>query len=152
MEGIKKTETPETEAEKATETDETEKAEEVETETAKGMHPLDQFVSTVTKTIQTMADQMEKSGMTMVGFEKSMVDRIVNDKVMQEEIQKMATVPGAKKSVSLGVPYMVTKPGKRFALTAQEVGAPTIEKSRGEERTFKSLYKSEYSSVKEDVE
>ena len=152
LEGIKKTETPETEAEKATETDETEKAEEVETETAKGMHPLDQFVSTVTKTIQTMADQMEKSGMTMVGFEKSMVDRIVNDKVMQEEIQKMATVPGAKKSVSLGVPYMVTKPGKRFALTAQEVGAPTIEKSRGEERTFKSLYKSEYSSVKEDVE
>jgi hypothetical protein len=132
--------------------DETEKAEdEKEEETAtKGMHPLDRYVAAVNKTIEAMVDKMEKSGINVLGFRKSVIDSIVNDSVAQKEIKEMMKVPGFKKSMSLGVPYMVTKEGKRYGLTATEVGAPTIEKSRSSDkaRSFKDVYKSEYSSVR----
>ena len=139
-----KTDEKETEKESKDEKDE---------ETAKGIHPLDVFVVKVTKAIEAMAEKMVKSGVNLIGFEKHMVERIVNDPVMQEEIHKMTKIPGAKRSLSLGIPYMVTKSGKRYGLTATEVGASTIEKSRasdGKKANFKDVYKAEFSSVRED--
>ncbi len=160
IQGMKKadTETDSKETDKASETDEKDeatKAEDDKEETAtKGMHPLDQFVATVTKTIEAMVDKMEKSGTNIIGFRKAIIDSIVNDSEAQAEIQKMMKIPGFKKSVSLGVPYMVTKEGKRFGLTATEVGTPTIEKSRSTDKakSFKEVYKSDYSSIRETGE
>lgn len=159
--GVKKdsSEKDETKEKAADSTDETKEKtsdkKEDETETEKGMHPLDVFVGTVTKTIEAMADRLEKHGMNLIGFEKAQVERIVNDPQMQVEIQKMLKIPGAKKSVIMGTPFMIAKSGKRFALTAQEVGVPTIEKSRttdGKTPSFKDVYKADFSSVREGQE
>lgn len=151
LSGMKKSEETETDEKKKSETEtDTEKAEdEDETETKKGMHPLDQFVMTVTKALTAMTEKMEKSGKTVLGFEKSIVESMKSDPALQEEIMKMMKIPGQKRSVAMGVPYMVTKEGKRYALSATEIGS-TVEKSRDDSKakTFKDVYKSEYSSVK----
>src|SRR5579872_1617011 len=99
-----KTEETETDEKKKamdeTEDEKKEKAEdkEDETETMKGMHPLDKYVLTVTKALEAMANKLEKSGKSMPGFEKSIVDLIKNDPETQEEIKKMMKVPGRKQS------------------------------------------------------
>lgn len=145
--GMKKSEDTE-EKEKSEKEDETEKAEETETE--KGMHPLDQFVVAVTKAMEAVSENMAKSGKHILGFEKSIVETIRNDAELQGEIAKMMKIPGAKQSVAMGVPYMVTKEGRRFAITAQEAGGTTVEKSQksGEKKSFKDVYKTEFSSIK----
>lgn len=154
--GVKKDSSEMTDEEKkkaATDDETKEKAtDSKEEDTEKGMHPMDVFVGTVTKTIEAMVDRLEKHGMNLIGFEKAQVERIVNDPAMQVEIQKMLKIPGAKKSVVMGTPYMITKGGKRFALTATEVGQTTIEKSRttdGKAPSFKDVYKADFSSVRE---
>lgn len=156
--GVKKSEDESEKEEKTKTTDDEDKTKEKtsdkekEEDTEKGMHPMDVFVGTVTKTIEAMVDRLEKHGMNLIGFEKSQVERIVNDPQMQVEIQKMLKIPGAKKSVVMGTPYMITKGGKRFALTATEVGQTTIEKSRttdGKAPSFKDVYKADFSSVRE---
>lgn len=158
LQGVKKmTDDEKDETKKAEDKDDetTKKADEEkeETSTTKGIHPLDQFVVTVTKTIEAMVDKMEKSGMNLVGFRKSMIDNIVNDPVMQEEIQKMMKVPGQKKSMSMGIPYVVSREGRRYQLTASEVGITTVEKSKSSEgKTFKDVYKKEFSSVRQEQE
>lgn len=154
---IKKTETEtetkekaETETETKTKSEDDKEDEETETK-EKTTHPIDQFVMAVTKALEAMNDKMEKSGKTVLGFDKSIVESIKNDPKIQEEITKMMKVPGQKKSVAMGVPYMVTKDGKRYSLTATETGS-TVEKSRDDNKgkSFKDVYKSEYSSVKSE--
>lgn len=146
-------ETDTTDKASSDETDETTKTDSDETETTKGMHPLDKFVLTVTKALEAMHTKLEKSGKTVLGFDKSIADSIQNDSKLQKEISEMLKIPGFKKSVSFGVPYMVTKEGRRYALKANEVGEPTIQKSRdaksGKE-TFKTLYKENYASIREE--
>lgn len=148
-------ETKEKAADTEDETKEKASKEDEMTETEKGMAPIDVFVATVTKTIEAMADRLEKRGMNLIGFEKSQVEQIVNDPVMQAEIQKMLKIPGAKKSVVMNTPYMVTKGGKRYALIAQETGTSTIEKSRtadGKAPSFKEEYKNKFASIREGQE
>jgi hypothetical protein len=164
LEGMKKAEGAETQSETDTKTKATGDEDEKETwtktwpskdeddkETTKGMHPLDRFVLSVTKTMEQMNKAMEARGMNIVGYQKSIVDSVVNDPAMQVEIAKMMKVPGKKQSVAMGVPYMVTKEGKRFALSATEVGVSTIEKSRSTDKpvSFKDMYKKDFSSVRE---
>jgi len=124
---------------------EKEKADDEE-ETIKNIHPLDLFVATVTKTMEDVVDRMEKNGKRIMGFESDFLTKnIINNPAMQEEIHKMMRIPGVKKSVVMGVPYMVSKDGKRTALTIQ---AEKVEKSE-QPKDFRSLYKSNYSSLSE---
>ena len=152
-EGMKKSETEtetKTKSESETEEKKTRKAEDEEEETTKGMHPIDQFVVQVTKTLEAMAEKMEKSGKNVLGFEKSIIDAIREDAGIQEEISKMVAIPGRKASVARGIPYVATKEGKVYALTMQDAGAPTITKSIDKAGgDFKSAWKSEFSSVHE---
>jgi len=128
--------------------DETKKADEEETTTKH--HPLDVFVVTVTKMMESVVEKLEKSGRRVLGFEKSFVEDIQNNPEIQAEIAKMVKMPGFKKSVAMGVPYMITKEGKRYALTS----APEkVEKSADEKpQDFKTMYKSKYSSVSPETE
>lgn len=133
-----------------TETDK-EKAEDSQDETTKGMHPIDILAGTISKTLEAIVDKMEKSGKSIPGFEKHFINTLREDPLLQEEIAKMIKIPGLKKSVSMGVPYVATKDGRRFSIASMsEVGIPTIEKSQGEgkPKTFKELYKTDYSSIK----
>ncbi len=127
--------------------DETKKAEEddkKDEETTKA-HPLDVLVATMTKTMEALVDRMEKSGKRILGFEKLFIDNLQKNAGLQEEIQKMIKIPGQKKSMAMGVPYMVTKDGHRYPLMAVP---EKIEKSDDKTpKDFKSQYKANYSSV-----
>jgi phage head maturation protease len=148
---IKKTSEKETETKEKSETEtEEEKEKAEESETTKGIQPIDRLAMAVSKTLAAMNDKMEKSGKTVLGFEKSIVDTLVEDPEFQKSVKEMMSVPGRKASVSMGVPYVTTKEGKRYALTLNDVGAPTIQKSQDAKgKSFKDVYKSEFSSVRE---
>jgi hypothetical protein len=125
-----------------------EEMEEGKDEEEKSIHPLDKFVVEMTKAMEAVVDRMEKSGHRVLGFEKAFAEDVLNSKKIQEEIAKNMKVPGFKKSVAMGVPYMVLKDGRRFAITA----APEkVEKSDGKAKNFKDLYKTEYSSVSNET-
>lgn len=135
--------------EETTETETTKTGEETtETETTKS-HPLDIFVAKTTLLLEAMVDRMEKGGKRIIGIEKSFAEDIQNNPEMQKEIQKMMKIPGQKKSVAMGVPFMVTKDGRRFPLVAV---ADKVEKSDDKQpKDFKGVYKSRYSSVSEEA-
>lgn len=159
LEGMKKAEDKDEDEKKEKSADDDKKDEEKEKsekdedeDKEKTMHPLDQFVAAVTKTMEAMVDKMEKSGKTVPGFQKSFVDAIKNDPEMQVEIAKMAKIPGRKQSVAYGTPMMVTKDGKRYALSATEVGASVEKSSDSKKKTFADVYKSEFSSIKNQDE
>lgn len=124
-----------------------------ESDTTKGIHPLDMLAATVAKALEAMAEKMEKTGTRYIGFEKNIVDGLLADEKFQEEVQKMMKMPGRKQSVSMGVPYAVTKEGRRFALVAREEGV-SIEKSENPNKgkTFAEVFKKEYSSVRATAE
>jgi hypothetical protein len=115
-----------------------------ETETTKSQ--IDQFVDTITKFCEAVVVKNQKDNISIPGFHKSIADAIKQDSGLQDVIKSMVEQPGFKKSVSMGVPYMVTKDGKRFALRAEE----TVEKSQKDNvgKSFKDVYKSDFSSVK----
>ena len=75
---------------------------------------------------------------------------IRTNKEIQAEIMGMSTEPSFKKSqsVSGGIPFMVTKDGKRFQLTAQPIANGEVRKSASKSGDFKTLFKSEFSSFK----
>jgi hypothetical protein len=110
---------------------------------------MDLFVATVTKTMEAVVDRMEKGGKRVLGFEKEFIEKTIkNDPEVQAEILKLLKVPGFKKSVSMGIPYMATKDGRRIALINPQ---QRVEKSKDEDakKDFRSLYKEKYSSTSE---
>lgn len=128
--------------------DETKKSEDEteEKEKTTKSHPLDVFVVTLTKSMESMMDIMEKQGKRYLGFEKSFIE----SPEIQETIKKLLKVPGFKKSVAMGVPYMVTKDGKRVPLIA---GVEQVQKTASENlpKDFRGRYKQQYSSVSEET-
>lgn len=124
------------------------KAEVESTETTKTAHPLDTLVFAMAKTMQAMGERLEKDGMRIPGFEKNYVERLQNDPAFQKSVSELMAVPGFKKSVSMGVPYVPTKEGGRLALTLTPAGATTISKSADAKgKTFADVYKKDFSSV-----
>jgi hypothetical protein len=110
---------------------------------------LDTFVAALSTAIQKSQDDMQKSGKSIIGFTQRIVDMIKDSPEFQEEIKKMVKQPGMRKSVLVGgVPYMVSKDGKRFALSAKEVVAEEVKKS-DKPASFKELFKSNFSSFGE---
>jgi HK97 family phage prohead protease len=155
--GKEKTDTETDETKKAKEdTDtktETEKAktdETTETETKKTIHPLDEFVVKITKAMEAVMERMEKGGKRVLGFEKSFIEDIQNSKEAQAELQKLLKLPGFKKSMVMGVPYMITKEGKRYPLI--NLPQEKVEKSDTKGKNFKDLYKTKYSSVSNETQ
>lgn len=129
----------------AEEEDETEKSEEDEEEkkTTKKSHPLDVYVVTLAKTMEAMTQVMEKQGKRYLGFEKSFIE----SPEIQTTLAKLMKVPGFKKSVAMGIPYMVTKDGKRMPLIAVP---EQVQKSQDDQpKDFRARYKQQYSSVSE---
>lgn len=113
-----------------------------------GLSAIDTFAATVAATFDLMNEKIEKSGNRVLGSKQAFLDMIRNDEALQKSIKEMISEPGIKKSVVRGVPYMFTKSGQKFALTATPVDADKVEKS-ATPKTFKDLYKSEYGSFTE---
>lgn len=111
-------------------------------------YQLEDFVKAITVAIERLDSKFEKSGTRVPGLTQMLVDVIKNDSSIQEELRKMMKEPGFKKSRAVGTPFVVSKDGKRYSLIAQEA----VEKSQKPEspKSFKDLYKTEYSSFKEE--
>jgi phage head maturation protease len=122
-----------------------EETDEKKDETTKGIHPVDQLAIAVSKALEVMATKMEKAGVSNRGFEKSIINTLRNDQAFQDEIAKMMKVPGAKKSVVRGTPFVTTKDGRSYSLSMTEQGT-NLAKSR-DSKDFKSEWKSNYSPV-----
>jgi hypothetical protein len=109
---------------------------------------LDEFVMAMATAIEKMSNKIQANGLSVPGFKKSIVESLKNDSGIQDVIKDMMALPGLKKSVSVGVPYMVMKDGQRFALTASVPEETIIKKSQdGKKASFKDIYKEKYSSV-----
>jgi hypothetical protein len=114
----------------------------------KGIADIDAFAIAVAEYVDTVESRLAKSQKSIPGFAQSIVQQIHNNPELQMEIRKMMKDPGVKKSVAFGNPYMVTKDGKRFSLTATPV-QETVEKSEKSKVDFKTLYKSNFSAIRE---
>lgn len=109
----------------------------------KGVTPVDAFVAFVQNFIDSQNDRFAKSGKRVVGFGSIIADTIRHDAEIQKSLREMLSVPGDKKSVSLGSPYVVTKEGARFRLLAEDA---RLEKTEKVGTDFKSVYNSQLSS------
>jgi phage head maturation protease len=114
------------------------------TRVQKSVPSIDEFVFALTDAVNAIAKRMENDGKRVLGLHQTVADMVRNDQYVQKSIKEMLTEPGAKKSVALGIPYMVTKDGRKYSLSASEIG---IEKSVKQEGSFKDVYKSQYSST-----
>lgn len=146
------TETTKTSSDTETETETKTKTPSTDTDTTdermKAMHPIDRLVFTMAETMKAMAENMEKTGMRIPGFEREFIGKYQNDPVFQKHVQELMTVPGFKKSVSFGTAYVPTKDGGRLPLTLTPAGAPTIEKSKDAKgKSFSEVYKTDFSSL-----
>jgi HK97 family phage prohead protease len=110
---------------------------------------LDKLVFAMADAINSMNDKLSKSGSTVLGFEKHIVDGIKKDPEIQTALKDLLKEPGFKKSVSLGGVYMTTKEGRRYSLIAKEDGEKEVQKTE-KPKKFSDVYKKEYSSVSED--
>lgn len=103
------------------------------------MSALDAFVAYVTKTMEDMKEGLRKNNKRVIGLEKSIADSIKNDDSIQKSIKVWMKEPGIKKSVSLGVPYAVTKEGMRLRLVPDDF--TMVEKSTtGKKQSFKQMW------------
>lgn len=114
------------------------------------VHPLDEFVGALTTAFESVVEKSQKDGKRILGLESSLHEAIKNSDELQKSIKEFLAIPGKKQSVSLGMPYMVTKEGRRYSLLAKEVGADIKKSADNKGKTFKDVYKTEYSSIKEE--
>lgn len=136
-----------------TETETKEKAQEAEDNTEETTEKsMDSFVGSMETIVNSLEAKFAKSGKSAIGLHQAIADIIKNDSEIQKSIKDMMQEKGFKKSVSMGIPYMRSKEGKMFQLTAKEVGED-IKKSQKtvSGQTFKDVYKSEYSSVSNEA-
>jgi hypothetical protein len=110
---------------------------------------IDRFAMAVAASVDELTSRIEKNDARIPGLARAIVDRIVNDSELQSEIAGMMKESGFKKSVQFGTPYMRTKDGKMYALSAKAVGDEKIKKSQ-EGKDFKSVYKADFSSFTEE--
>ncbi len=112
---------------------------------------IDAFAVSISKFADSIAERFEKSGTRVPGLARMIADEIRGNKEIQSEIMAMSSEPSFKKSrsVSGGVPFMITKYGQKFALTAQPIANGEVRKSSSTDgKSFKDVFKSEFSSFK----
>jgi len=124
------------------------KSEKVE-KSSTGYSSIDDFAVAVSVALDNMNEKIEKSGYRVPGSQEAFMNEIRNNQELQKEIKTLLNIPGFKKSVSVGVPYAISKEGKKFALTASEVRSPATIKKSMEGKSFKDIYKANFSSFGE---
>jgi HK97 family phage prohead protease len=116
-----------------------------------GDSEMGEFVKSIQSFVFKTEETLSKSGKRIPGFASLIADQIRNDSELQKEIGDMMRQPSFKKSRSVvGVPYIVSKEGRKYSLTATPVAETTVEKSEnGKTQSFKDMYKSRYSAIRE---
>lgn len=121
------------------------------TKSANKVAEIDAFAVVVASAFEKLSSRFEKSRVDVPGFKEMLIDVIRNDEGIQTDIQSMLRQPGFKKSVSMGGIPFVTDPatGKRFALVMKAGAEETVKKSMAG-KTFKDVYKSKYSGLRDN--
>ncbi len=109
---------------------------------------IDVFVNAITGAMENVTKSMKDKGMSLVGFEKSMVEAIKSDSELQALMKAMIREPGFKKSVVMGNAFYRTKDGQAFKLMSEPL--ETVKKSATEApKSFKDAWKSEFGSAQD---
>jgi HK97 family phage prohead protease len=116
---------------------------------AKGA-PIDLLVAHISHTLDQLMEKSQKDHHRILGLETQFMDSIYKNDELQKQIKELNAIPGPKKSVSMGIPYMFTKEGKRYPLI--RIGGEAHEessfnKSTGKPKSFKDLWKNEKSTM-----
>ena len=111
--------------------------------------PIDLLVAHISKTLDTLMEKSKQDHHRIIGLETQFMDSIYKNEDLQKSIKEMMLIPGPKKSVSMGTPYMFTKEGKRYPLVqvGKEMGAQEIRKSNGKPQDFRSFWKENKSTM-----
>lgn len=116
------------------------------TKSASNLSSIDTFAVTVAEALDALNERFEKSGIRVPGLTGQFIDMLRTDKGLQEEVRKMMKEPGVKKSVAMGIPYMVTREGKKYSLSANAVGDSVQKSKKNDGKTFKEVFQSDFSS------
>lgn len=130
-------------------TEETKEKDAKDTEEDETTKSIDDFVEGISKAIDSMEERVMKSGNRIPGLHQQIVSMLQNDAEFQKSVKDLLKVPGPKRSVSMGVPFMKSKDGKMYRLTPVDASEEVTKSSRVEGKSFKELYKSDFSSVAE---
>jgi len=109
--------------------------------------PIDLLVAHLSKTLDTLIEKSKQDHHRILGLETQFMDSIWKNEELQKSIKELSAIPGPKKSVSMGIPYMFTKEGKRYPLVqvGHELGAQEVRKAaKGD---FKSFWKENKSTM-----
>jgi predicted transcriptional regulator len=112
-----------------------------------GESEIDVFAKSVAKTFDAITEVLESQGKQLVGLNSMMLKSIHEDAELQKSIKEMMSQPGIKKSVSMGNAFFTTRDGRSFQLNATEIKDSIAKSADGKPKDFKSVYKSELSSV-----
>ena len=109
-------------------------------------HPLDLLVAHISKTLNDLKNKVEKNNQRVLGLETQFMDSLYKNEDLQKSISELMKVPGAKKSVIAGMPYIFEKDGTKLPLVKIQREPQDFQKSSGK-RDFKDFWKSEKSTI-----
>lgn len=108
---------------------------------------IDVYASYVAKTIDDAEERLSKGGKRVPGLRSMILDVIRNDEEIQKSVSQMMKEPGAKRSVSFGIPYAVSKDGSRLRLVADDT---VVQKTINPKAKFGDVYKAYFSSANDN--
>jgi len=109
--------------------------------------PIDLLVAHISKTLDELKQTASQDHHRILGLETQFVDGIQKNEELQKSMKELMAIPGPKKSVSMGIPYMFTKDGKRYPLI--RYGEEEVNKSDSSKpgESFKDFWKREKSTT-----
>ena len=113
---------------------------------------LESFLGGLQKAIGGLEERLEKSGHRVPGIGAYFANMIKSDAEIQKSIKELMAEPSFRKSRAFGTPVIRDRSGKAFTITPITETVKKSVKEDGSPRSFKELYKSEYSSVAEASE
>jgi len=95
-----------------------------------------------------LVENSEKDHHRLIGLETQFMDSIYKNDDLQKSIKDLMQIPGPKKSVSMNVPYLIAKTGKKYPLIRMGIDEPAaFQKSEGKPKSFKEFWKTEKSTL-----
>ncbi|MHB8483811.1 MAG: HK97 family phage prohead protease [Nitrospiria bacterium] len=114
---------------------------------AKHAPSLDIFTAYLADSIEKIESKISKSGKRIPGLRQLIVDTIREDEVIQKSIFSMMRQPGAKRSVSFGIPYVMFKDGSLPLRLVSD--SAELKKSVDPKAKFGDVYKKFLSSAQD---
>lgn len=123
------------------------KEDEETTEKSEKSETLNSFLGGLQKAVNGLEERLEKSGHRVPGIGQYFANLIKEDTDIQKSIKELMAEPSFKKSRQFGTPVIRDRSGKSFTIVPVNESVKKSVKEDGSPKSFKDLYKSEYSSL-----